>query len=168
MAPQAAQLGDELDDGPKITKEPADPGPRGLMRRPPDPREDDDGVDDPTPAVTSTPAWGGPLHHLQQTEGLPASVTVPSFVMHDNDATDMNFTFSEMGKTQSSQGTGCVGALSKSKRGVRGSKGLRGLTHAKKTSYQPSRMCTPRPLPPSMPTSPPPTTQEPVIQPSLQ
>ncbi len=93
---------------------------------------------------------------------------MPSFAKRENSTSDMTFTFSEMGKTQFSRGTGHVSALSRNKHGVRGSKGLRGLTCAKKTCYQPSRMCTPRLSPPSMPTSPPPPCLEPVGQSSLQ
>ena len=95
--------GDELDDGPETTEEPADRETAVIDASPPGLRDDDDdGVDDSTLAVTSTPAYGGLLHHLQQTEGLPNSVTVPSFVVRDIEATDIHLTFSETGETQPS------------------------------------------------------------------
>ena len=91
---------DELDDGPKTTEEPADRNTAMSDASPPGIRVDDD--DDSTPVTNSTPTCGGPLHNLQQMEGLHDSEPRLLFVMRDTDATDNNFTFSETGKTQPS------------------------------------------------------------------
>ena len=100
--PSDVQLRDKLADGPEMTDEPADLETMMNGALPPSLLADDGDTDDTTPAMMSTPTLDSLSHgDLQQMEGLPVSLTVPSFIVQTNSTVNTNFIFQEMGKSQS-------------------------------------------------------------------